>query len=89
MNSWAGFTPLVNTISDDYLQKYFKTGDLQLISVMPVRAIPFVARPLPSPAPAPAPAPVPTPNPVPTMDFWTALFNDIVAFFRALVGKKN
>ena len=89
VNSWAGFTPLVNTISDDYLQKYFKTGDLQLISVMPVRAIPFVARPLPSPAPAPAPAPVPTPNPVPTMDFWTALFNDIVAFFRALVGKKN
>ena len=91
VNSWNGFTPLINTISDvGYMQPRFKSGDIQLISVMTVSAVPFIDKvtPVPVPVPTPTPTPTPTPEPVPTPSFWVTLIDDIISFFVDLFGRK-
>lgn len=58
VNSWEGYTPLINTISDiGYMQPYFKAQYIQLISVMPASATAFTPRILSNPLPAPVPTP--------------------------------
>ena len=98
VNSWYGYTPLVNTISNDgYFLPYFKSGDIQLISIGDSHAVPFPERnpvptPVPNPAPAPAPAPVPTPtptpNPAPDIGFWEQLIEAIISFIESIFGKR-
>jgi hypothetical protein len=90
VNSWEGTTPLVNTIPDEgYMQVYFKTGQIQLVAVMPGAVSPFPPRQDPSPLPEPTPEPVPIPKPVPVGNFLSDLIEALISFFRSMLGKKN
>lgn len=43
VNSWFGFTPLINTISDNYLLSQYKAGELQLITLLDSSAVAFLS----------------------------------------------
>ena len=98
VNSWNGYTPLLNTISDEgYMRPYYKSGHIQILSIGDGEAVPFPPRgvpipipePTPTPEPTPDPEPTPTPNPKPDVGFWISLYEGIVSYLKALFGIKS
>ncbi len=43
LNHWLGFTPLINTISDNFLRTEYRTGEIQLITLIDASAVAFLS----------------------------------------------